>query len=161
MSDLSPAQKEAYARAKTTTVDLFSFELRHAQFPEPIRMISYDKNIMLTLEATAPANPGETVEFTGVAFEAPQESINTEPGNGFTVAVGGISAQALPYLNAANETTTPIEVTVRYVAYDSRLNTVIGVSRPMEMQVRGFRTTITAVQMTLGYTNLNSRVVDV
>lgn len=161
MQELSEAQKEAYARAKTSAVDLFSFELRHSTFPEPIRMISYDLNVQVELEEFAPANPGETVMFTGVSFKAPSENIDTEPGNTISVAVSGISAGALPYLNVANETLEPIAATVRWVAFDTKTNAVLGVSRPAEMQVLNFKTSILALQMTLGFTNLNSRTLNV
>lgn len=161
MSELSPAQKEAYARAKSTVVDLFSFELRHSAFPQPLRMISYDRDIKVQLEDYAPANPGELVDFIGVAFKAPQESINTEPGNNFSVSVGGISSQALPYLAVASDSLEPIAATVRYVAFDTRLNSVIGVSRPSEMQVKNVSVSMLVVQMTLGFTNLSGRTLDV
>lgn len=161
MNELTPAQREAYARAKSSVVDLFSFELRHSTFPEPIRMISYSRDIPVELEATAPANPGEVVTFIGVAFKAPAENIDTEPGNTFTVTVNGISSQALPYLNIANSTLEPINATVRYVALDTNGDSVIGVSRPLELQVRSFVVTMLSVQMTLGFTNLNNRVLDV
>lgn len=158
---LSPAQVEAYARAKTSVVDLFSFELRHSTFPEPMRMISYDQDIVVELEDYAPANAGESVNFIGVAFNPPSENIDTEPGNTISVAVSGISGQALPYLNIANETLEPIACTVRFVAFDTVTALVIGVSRPSEMQVLNFKTSILSLQMTLGYTNLNSRSLDV
>lgn len=161
MNELTPAQKEAYARAKTSVIDLFSFELRHSTFPEPIRMISYDQDIDVEIEDYAPANPGEIVTFMGVAFKSPQESINTEPGNNFSVAVGGISAQALPYLNVASESLESIAATVRYVSFDTRTGAVIGVSRPAEMQVKNFTVSMLVVQMTLGFTNLSSRTLDV
>jgi hypothetical protein len=161
MNELSPAQREAYARAKTSVVDLFAFELRHSTFPEPIRMIAYDLDVAVPLEETAPVEPGETVTFMGVAFRSPAENIDTEPGNTITVTVDGISAQALPYLNVANETLEPIAATIRYVAFDTRDSSVIGVSRPTEMQVMNFRTNILSLQMTLGFTNLNSRTLDV
>ncbi|WP_052417256.1 hypothetical protein [Cellvibrio mixtus] len=171
MNDLSPAQKEAYARAKSSVVDLFSFELRHSAFPQPIRMISYDCDVRVRLEDYAPANPGEVVDFMGVAFKAPQESINTEPGNNFSVSVGGISSQALPYLAVASDSLEPISATVRYVALDTRLlrkrdqvprlDAVIGVSRPSEMQVKNVSVSMLVVQMTLGFTNLSGRTLDV
>lgn len=161
MQELSDAQREAYARAKSTVVDLFSFELRHSTFHGPIRMISHDKDVAVQIEDSAPANAGEVVTFTGVAFQAPAENVDTEPGNTITVGVAGISAQALPYLNVANETLEPIACTVRYVAYDNAGDDVIGVSNPAEMQVINFKTSILALQMTLGFTNLNSRTLDV
>jgi len=126
-----------------------------------VRMISYDQSISLELEENAPANPGEVVEFMGVAFKAPSESVDTEPGNTITIAVNGISNQVLPYLNVANETLEPIACTVRHVAYDTKTDTVIGVGRPSEMQVRNFNTGMLTVQMTLGFTNLNTRTLDV
>lgn len=161
MIELTPAQREAYARAKTTVNDLFSFELRHSTFPGPIRMISYDEPVSFELEESAPANPGEVVEFMGVAFKEPDQSVDTEPGNTLSVAVAGISNQVLPYLNVANETLEPIACTVRWVAFDTKMGSVIGVQRPHEMQVRNFQTGILTVQMTLGFTNLNTRTLDV
>lgn len=161
MNDLTPAQREAYARAKTSVNDLFSFELRHSTFPQPIRMISYDQPISFELESTAPASAGESVEFMGVSFKAPDQATDTEPGNTISVIVSGISNQVLPYLNVANETLEPIACTVRWVAYDVRTNQVIGVQRPQEMQVRNFDTGMLNVRMTLGFTNLNTRTLDV
>lgn len=161
MEELTAAQKEAYARARTSVVDLFSFELRHSTFPAPVRMIAYPDDIEVALEADAPANPGETATFTGVAFKAPGETISTEPGNTFTVAVSGISNQVLPYINEANATLEPIAVSVRYVSYDTRLREVIGLSRRAEMQVRSFKNSILTTQMTLGFTSLNMRNLDV
>lgn len=161
MQELSEAQREAYARAKTTVVDLFSFELGHSTFPQPIRMISYDADVLVPLEESAPTNGGETVNYLGVAFKAPEENIDTEAGNTITVSVAGISAAALPYLNVANETLEPIACTVRWVAYDVRVASVIGVSRASEMQVLNFKTGILNLHMTLGFTNLNSRTLDV
>lgn len=161
MEELSPATKEAYARAKTSVVDLFSFELRHPTFPEPIRMVSYSENLDIELEDVAPVNAGEVVTFEGVSFRQPSEVIDTEPGNTFTIAVGGISRQVIPYLNVANASVEPIAATVRWVAYNTRSREVLGLSRAAEMQVRGFETGILTVQMTLGFTNLNTRTLDV
>lgn len=161
MNELSEAQREAYARAKNSVVDLFSFELRHSTFPSPIRYISYDLDVLVELEDSAPANPGESVVFIGVSFKAPSENIDTEPGNTIPVAVSGISALALPYLNVASETLEPIAATVRWVAFDTKTGAVIGVSRPAEMQVLNFKTKLLLLQMTLGFTNLNSRTLNV
>jgi len=161
MIDLTPAQREAYARAQTSVNDLFSVELRHSTFPQPVRLITYDQDISITLEGNAPANPGETVVFQGVSFKRPDQTVDTEPGNTLTVVASGISNQVLPYLNVANETLEPIAATVRWVAYDVRTAEVIGMSRPSEMQVRNFRTGMLSVQMTLGFTNLNTRTLDV
>lgn len=165
LNDLSPAQQEAYARASTSVVDLFSMELRHSTFPEPIRVISYDdgeiETLPVELEDYAPANPGEVVDFMCLAFKKPSDTIDTEPGNTFDVAVSGISNQVFPYLNVANETLEPIACTVRSVSLDTRDNTVVGVGSPSEMQVRNFRTGILNLQMTLGFTNLNTRTLDV
>jgi len=161
MNELTPAQKEAYARAKTSAVDLFSIEFRHSTFPEPIRMISYDKAVNVELEDYAPANPGEVVTFLGVAFEPPEETIDTEPGNNFTVNITGISSQALPYLSIAGETPEPIACTIRNVTLDTRGDVVLGVGRPQDVQVRSFIVNILAVKISLGYTNLAGRTLDV
>lgn len=161
MSELTPAQKEAYARASTSAVDLFSMELRHSTFPQPIRLITYDKPVMVELEDYAPANPGEDVEFMGVAFKAPEENIDTEPGNSLTVHITGISSLALPYLSVAQETAEPIACSVRYVTLDTRGDFVIGVSRPLDLQVRSFILDVLAAKISLGYTNLASRTLDV
>lgn len=161
MSTLTPAQKEAYSRAKSSAVDLFSMELRHSTFPQPIRMITYDKPITIHLEDYAPANPDEDVEFMGVAFKAPEESIDTEPGNSLTVHIGGISSQALPYLAVAQNTAEVIACTVRYVTLDTKGDVVIGVGKPLDLQVRSVILDVLSAKFDLGYTNLASRTVDV
>ncbi len=161
MADLTPAQREAYSRAKSTAVDLFSMELRHSTFPQPIRLITYNKPITVELEDYAPANPGEEVEFMGVAFRAPEESVDTEPGNSLTVHVAGISSQALPYLSVAQDTPEPIQCTVRYVTLDTKGDVVIGVGRPLELQVRSVILDVLSAKFDLGYTNLASRTLNV
>jgi hypothetical protein len=66
---LSAAIKEAYASA--TAIVYHTLEFRHPAFTEPIRVVRDHNDLLATLEATAPENPGEEVRFVGLDHRRP------------------------------------------------------------------------------------------
>ena len=150
---LTDAQKQAYARAHNTTVELCSVELRHSEFPEPIRIIQHTQDVTMTLEAGAPEDAGDPVLFTGLAFRFQEPEQGTEPDNTSTIEIDGVPGYVQPYVVAANLTAEPIEATVRIVTYDVATESVLHIMRIYHLQVRHIGDNKTTVSLTMGYTN--------
>ena len=150
---LTAGQKEAYARAHTSTVVLCSLELRHASFGSTIRLAQGVDDVTFTLEANAPVDSSTSVSFTAVGFEVKEPAINTEPDTVVSVSLIGISSLVLPYLGAASKTSVPVEATLRFLTFDTVAKTVSEVYTPIHLQARNFSTTKTNVSVELGYTN--------
>jgi hypothetical protein len=150
---LTDAQKQAYARAHTSTMHLWCVEMRHASFPSPLRVVQHKANVTVTLEATAPVDAGDDVLFTALGFRLREPEISTEPDTTITIEVDGVTGSVIPYLATANQTTTPIEVTCRAIAYDVVAGTVTALLGIFHLQVRHIRSTLTTVSLSLGYTN--------
>lgn len=150
---LSPAQREAYARANTSLIHLPALEFRHPVFAEPLRVVNYDRNLELPLESYAPVNEGEVVEFAGLACEIKEPDIDTQVDSTFNIQIDGVSGFAQPLLALANRTAQPIEATVRFYAYNLATGIADGPVGVIHLQVRSMSVTKTAVALTLGYTN--------
>ena len=66
---------EALAMAPTNQIILYTLEINHPSFTEPVRVCNWPvagsepEKFMCLLEEDAPYNPGEVVEFLGLPFE--------------------------------------------------------------------------------------------
>lgn len=147
---MSQAIKEAYARAGSTTVHKMALELRHPQWPAPARMIDHASNIMLTLEPGAPANPGQSVVFTGVGMDILEPELGAEPTAEMTITIDGVAGSMHALLEAAAVTLDPIDATLRAVALDTANDAVIGTMTPYHLQLKSSAINLTTVQLTLG-----------
>lgn len=155
---LTAAQKEAYARANSNTIDVCALELRHPSFVEPLRFVGLQENLSVTLEANAPVNAGEVVEFIALALRLRLPDLNTEADSTLSVQIDGIPGIAQPYLKAANQTVYPIEATARFYAFNTKTSTVIdGAQSILHLQVRHVGVTKSSVSLTMGYTNTANR----
>jgi len=146
----SQAIKEAYARAGSTTVHTIALELRHDSWPSPVRMINHRADISITLEAGAPANPGETVVFIATGMAVKEPKIGTDPAGEMSIQIDGVAGAINALIDIANETGTPIDASVRAVALDSSNDSVIGVFTPYHLQVKDTDISLTDIAMTLG-----------
>lgn len=156
---LTPAQREAYARAKTTLIHLWSLEFRHPAFGVPLRMVGYDArdDLLLPLEDGAPVDGGTTQAFACLAVDVPEPVINTEADTQIRIQIDGVPGAIQPYLSSANETSIPINVTVRPYAYDVATKAIEGPMGVMHLQVRNVGFSGTSVAVVLGYTNPANR----
>lgn len=150
---LTTAQKEAYARAHTSTVSLCALELRHPSFGLTVRLVQGADDVTFTLEANAPVDGNSSVTFTSVGFDIDEPVINSEPDTIVSLSLNGVSSLVLPYLGAAGKTSTPVEATLRFITFDTVAKTVGEIYNPIHLQARGFSTSKTSVSMQLGYTN--------
>jgi Domain of unknown function (DUF1833) len=157
MTDLTAAQKEAYARAHTSTVHLWALEFRHPTFSGPLRVVQYKDDITLTLEVNAPIDGGTSQLFTALAFQMKEPDVNTEPDSTLTVQVDGVSGAVQPLFATANQSYTPIEVTLRPFTYDVVGQVVGETLGVIHLQVRHIAVTKKSVSLQMGYTNSANR----
>jgi len=154
---LTPAQKEAYARANTSTVHLWALEFRHPTFTAPIRLVQHKDNISLTLEASAPVDAGTLQEFTGLAFELQEPTNDTDPDNSLSMQVDGVNGAVLPLLTLANQSYIPIDCTLRAFSYEVVTQTPGELLAILHLQVRHMSVNKTSLGVQLGYTNAANR----
>lgn len=150
---LSPAQREAYARANSSLIHLPAIEFRHPVLATPLRVVSYDKNISMPLEIGAPVNGGTAVEFLGLVCSIKESDIDTQVDSTVSVQIDGVSGYVQPLLALANRTNIPVEATVRFYSYNVKTGVVDGPVGIIHQQVRSMSVTKTSVALTLGYTN--------
>lgn len=116
---LSEALKEAYASAPSDVVILHTLEFRHPNFVAPIRVVSDYKNLTATLEASAPVDAGQTVEFIRYAFRFTLPELTTGGTPEIEIEIDNIDASIIAYMDAAAQSDQLIEVTYRpYLSTD-------------------------------------------
>lgn len=110
---MSQALKEAYASAPTGVIIYHTLELRHPAFTQPIRVVRDYTDLTATLEASAPANPGQAVLFTSFAFDfiKPEQSHDGVPR--MTIVIDNVSRLITASLDQALTTTDPLAATYR------------------------------------------------
>jgi len=147
------ARKEAIARADNSTTRKWSIEMRHPVFPAPFRMVQYREDLDLTLEASAPVNPGETVSFQGTAFEFNEPGEATQPDPTARITIDGVPGVLQPFVRLAIRTRAPIAVTLRSLLFSSKTETVVSVLRVIHLELRRAKVDKTSITGTMGFTN--------
>ncbi|MBF0428888.1 MAG: DUF1833 family protein [Magnetococcales bacterium] len=114
MSDasLSTALKEAYAVAPRDHM-YHTLEIRHATIDPPIRVVMGGWGISAKLEAAAPANPSETVEWLAFAFSITPPDIQASGSPRMMIELENVSRIIMAAIESAMDSTTPVEVTYR------------------------------------------------
>lgn len=121
----SDAIREAYASAPKERIVLYTLELWHPSFDVPARVVR-DHGVLLseepvifgrelTLEAGAPRDPGETVQFIEAPFRAqlPDQAEDAMPQ--MTLSVDGVPGDLAKALKES--TVVPGEIEVIYREY--------------------------------------------
>lgn len=113
------AMREAYASSPVDEVALYTLELRHPKFedengePTAIRVVQGYENKVLGLEADAPLNPGQMVEFLACRFSLtlPRMEENAVPE--LQIVISNVSRKITKHLEEAITVLEPIAVTFR------------------------------------------------
>lgn len=150
---LDEAQKEARARVHGSTVPKAAIELRHSVFPQPFRLVDYETDLPIPLEANAPVDAGTTQTFIGRGFRFKEPDIGTQPDPTATIEIDGVSGGLQPFLRAATQTDEPIEATVRMFNLDTSDNSITSMLEVYHLQMRGDRSNMTTISGRFGYTN--------
>lgn len=112
-STLSQAIREAYASAPVDTVIYHTLEIRHPAFSEPIRVVRDIADLSATLEADAPLNGGEEVDFLGFRFDLLPPEMTASGSPQCVIEIDNVSREILANIELAMATADLIEVTYR------------------------------------------------
>lgn len=110
---LSEALKEVYASAPTDIVHLETLEIRHPAFTQPIRVVKDYVNLSAKLEATAPLEAGEVVEFIAFAFDLTLPEVQDSGVPELEIKMDNIAVEILQNIELAMPQIDKLEVTYR------------------------------------------------
>lgn len=150
---LSAAIKEAYVNAKG--VVYHTLELRHPKFTSPVRVVRGYGGITARLEASAPANPGEYVDFVNMPFELtrPEQSSTGVPS--ITITIDNVSREIVANIELALASTDLVVATYREYL-DSDLSGPQN-DPPTHLDIMTCSASVFTVTATAGFTNLNNK----
>lgn len=127
MSDtsLSEAWKEACAVAPAGVVMLYTLEFRHPNFvddlgnPTAIRVVLDHQDLVATLEADAPLNPGASVLFVKMSFGLQLPNVESVAMPELQLVMDNVAKEIEDNLALASSSPHPIDVTCRmYLSTD-------------------------------------------
>ena len=128
-SSLKQAIKEAYASAPVDVVTLATIELRHSAFvdesgnPAPIRVIADHRDWTGRLEASAPLNGGEFVNFTAYAFEVTFPPVEDGAQPQLQLTIDNVAQDILKQVELAAVSDEKVELTARlFLSTDVDIN---------------------------------------
>lgn len=104
---LAQAVLESYASAVQDIIILYTLEFHHKAFSEPARVCRWSaackepERFYCKLEADAPFNPGEVVEFIGCPFELQFPDKTQENAGEFQFRIAGVGYELDADLEAA------------------------------------------------------------
>ncbi len=115
------AIKEAYAMAPKGVVTYHTLEIWHPEFideagdPAPARVVLGNKDIVATLEADAPLDPGEAVVFRAVQFKLTLAPIELSPAPELEGALAAVAIDIVKNLDRAVSDSN--KIVLRYRPY--------------------------------------------
>lgn len=123
--DLPDDLREYYFSAEAGVKPLDTIELRHPAFlaedgvtPDAVRIVNDIVDLVATLEADAPMNPGGLVTFKRGLFQPTPPKLSQTGLPTFGLAADNIAALLMPHLIAAANSADPIELTYRQYRSD-------------------------------------------
>ncbi len=145
---MTPAVQQAYARASTSLLQLYAIDLDHPSFADPIRLVNYKQNLTIGAD-----------EYTGMAMDVEESSIDTEADSTYTIQIDGVPGAVQPYLKQASQTFDPVDVTIRVFAYDVKTESLVDAQAlaTINLQSRNISFNKTTVSINMGYTNTANR----
>ena len=159
--DLNDAIAEAYASARTDVVVLHTLEFRCASFLDEAGNVTAlrfvqdaDQNHTCSLEATAPLNAGQAVEFIGAMFGLTLPSVEEGAAPKLSITVPNIGTKITQHID--NATTGDKPITVTYRAYlDS--NTSEPQNRPLTLELDSCKASGGMITATATLMNLSNK----
>lgn len=116
---LSEALKEAYASAPSDIIIVNTLEIRHPAFTAPIRVVSDFVSVTAKLEANAPLNAGEMVEFLPFAFELSLPEMTDKGVPELGLRIDNVSREIMEHIELASPLPDKLEITYRaYLSND-------------------------------------------
>ncbi len=143
---MTPAEKEAYANADDTRVMLYTLELMHPQFTQPLRIVADNDSL------TAEIETGDTVEFAPFFFSIKRPPISEEPDPSLQITVDNVSGFMTPYLDIASRSGNSIHVMFRPFLIDENDDSITRLSS-IKLAIRNASATMTSVTLTAAHIN--------
>lgn len=111
---LSATITEAYAVAPVAEgVILVALEIDHPTFVTPIRIVNDTADLVATLEADAPRDPGAEVTFIAFDFRVKPPEINTSGTPQLVIEIDNVTREILAYVETAMSSTELLTVIYR------------------------------------------------
>lgn len=158
--DFTEAAREAYAVAPTNVVMLETLELRHSAFrdddgnPTALRVVADNQDLVATLEADAPMNPGQAVTFTRFAFEVDEPAVESSGAAELVIRICNVSREISRNCARAKETTEKVSLTHRlYLSTE----TSAPQRRPMTLTVSSVSIAGPHVEIRASFPNLSNK----
>lgn len=159
-SSINKALAEAYATAPEVLV-AHTLEFRHPSFLDDegkrmgVRVVRGYDNYKGKLEATAPLNAGQTVEFMAMAFNItlPQSDASAKPT--LTIEMDNVGREILKHIEASTETLDKIEVTYRPFIWDE--HQAPAQNPVMTFEIKSIEVTFGKIKAVAGLPDLGSK----
>ena len=154
-TSLKEAIREAYASAPSSEVVLFTIEMNHPAFTQPLRVVRDNVKLEAYLGDSAPENPGEKVTFVPYAFDLTLPEMDEYGKPEITITIDNVGRDIMNYIEAAVRTRYKIDVIYRlYLASDTS-----GPQNdpPMVMQVNTINATPKSISLVAGFADLSNR----
>ena len=143
---MTPAEKEAYANADDTRVMLYTLELMHPSFTQPLRIVADNDSL------TAKIETGDTVEFTPFFFSIKRPPISEEPDPSLQITVDNVSGFMTPYLDIASRSGDSIHIMFRPFLVDEGDDSITRLSS-IKLAIRNASASMTSVTLTAAHIN--------
>lgn len=143
---MTPAEKEAYANADDTRIMLYTLELMHPQFTQPLRIVADNDPL------TAEIETGDTVLFTPFFFSIKRPPISEEPDPSLQITVDNVSGFMTPYLDIASRSGDSIHIMFRPFLIDEGDDGITRLSS-IKLAIRNASASMTSVTLTAAHIN--------
>lgn len=137
---LDAAIRQAYSRASTSTIGLLAVTLSHPLWPSTVRLTNYDEDVSVDGNL-----------YVGHGLAAVEPEVGTEPSAALQIKVDGVSGTLNPLLAVANESDTPVQVTVKPYGLNTKTKSVIGVVGTFNLEVRSVNLDFASVVIECGH----------
>lgn len=151
-NEWTEAWAEAQASVPANIIELYTLELLHPSFidefdnPTSVRAVRDTQNHILPLEATAPLNGGEDVEFTAIPFEVPWPEQQEGQVPELSIRIDNIGREIVPYLDAAVQVQAPLTIIFRGYLFDTVAGTKVAGFDPITFPLRSVTVTESYVE---------------
>ena len=143
---MTPAEKEAYANADDTRIMLYTLELMHPSFTQPLLIVADNDPLTVEIET------GEMVEFTPFFFSIKRPPISEEPDPSLQITVDNVSGFMTPYLDIASRSGDSIHVMFRPFLIDEGDDSITRLSS-IKLAIRNASANMTSVTLTAAHIN--------
>lgn len=154
-STLSAAIREAYASAPASEIVYHTMELWHPAWSEPVRVVRDWNTLRARLEAGAPRNASQWVDFVPFAFDFSLPDVTAGALPEIVVTVDNAGAELVSYLDAAANSADKVELIYRpYLESDL---SAPNMNPPLTLYIREIGVDVLRITARAGYTDLGNR----